>query len=141
MPATPLQINLILTETVLKIQNQALGGAGVAEVFVGRYPKPQAKKISINVYPGDVDKTRRTSGTNHQYIEVPVHIRIQYKRTDKIQGPEQAETIFEYMDQIQQALHLQRPSDLSQSISHFWLTEVDWDDTDTETGQGISRGK
>ena len=133
-----LEITKILDETVTKITALALGGSGVADVYKGRTPKNNQKRISVNVYPGDPDKSRRPSGTGYQYFEVPVHIRVQYTRTDTVKGANQIESMFTYLDAIHQALNLQRPDDLSQSISGFFLTEVDWDRTDTETGRSLS---
>lgn len=133
-----LPIAAVVAETVLKIDALALGGAGVADVFAGRFPKNNQKKVTINVYAGDIDTSRHSGGVGVEFIEVPVHVHLRVTKTDTVMGADQAEVTTAYLWSIREALHLLRPDDLSAAISEFFLTEVDWDDTDTETGRSSS---
>ena len=127
----------VLNETKTIINDLALGGAGAAEVYIARFPKPQQKKIAVNVYLGDTQQGRRPSGSGYTFVEIPVHVHLQLLRTEAL-GASIMEDAGAYLDQIFNALRLRRPSSLSIDIPNFWLTEVDWDDTDTETGTGSS---
>lgn len=128
-------ISQVLAETKLKIEALNLGGAGVASVFKGRRPKnkAQSKSISINIYNGDFTNDGRTSTTGTVYTKFPVHVHVMFTRRDKVTGESQTEMMAEYMLAIHDALHNQRPDDLSTPIENFFLTESKPEDIDTET--------
>lgn len=127
----------ILSETVAQINALSLGGAGTADVYVGRVAKTQHKKLSINVYVGD--PRRAESGTGFERVDVPVHIHVVLVRTDTIKGANLALTLAQYVEKIDRALHFLRPTDLiGGPLSDFHLTESSIDDIDTETGSNQS---
>lgn len=128
-------ISQVLAETKLKLEALNLGGAGIASVFKGRRPKnsAQSKRISINIYNGDFTNDGRPGTTGAVYTKFPVHVHVLFKRQDKSTGESQTEMMAEYMLAIHDALHNQRPDDLSTPIENFFLTESKPEDIDTET--------
>lgn len=126
----------ILDNAITKITALDIGGVGVADIFKGRRWKPLTKKISIMVYPGDSDNSDRPHTTGHTFWEIPVHVGILVRKTEKIQGPTLQEDLFTYMQQVFDGLNLLRPGDLSPAITGFFLTKAEWGDTDTESGAG-----
>jgi len=133
-------ISRILAETISLIEAMNLGGTGACEVFQGRKPKPgpQAKRISINVYLGDIDQSRRTGTTGFNYFGFPVHLHVSFKRQDKNTGQSQTSLMGDYLFQLAEKLDQLRPSSLTGTFQNFFSTYSKIEDIDTETGSSSS---